>query len=173
MYANDTILELKEPKSTDKETFPYDRVRVVGVSPVNAGVRPSHYTGTDAQGVIITPLTSFGANLDEPFGKLAALYKIVEEPKVEIDAPKIRIVDSRSRDAGPTPEERFATEAPGEASKDGERVRTPISPLSDPRAGEADGPLGRAPTPQEEARSAEEAGRDSGTRTVTEVGRVE
>lgn len=147
MYAPNTILELKEPKSTEDKPFAYDRVRVVGPSPVDAGVRPSSWTGGDAQGVIIEPLSEFGAFLDEPFGKLILLYKVIEEPKVEIDGPqKIRVIDSSTAAAGKTPEEVFATDAPGEPSKAGERVRTPISPLEDPRS-QDEGPLGKVTPP--------------------------
>lgn len=164
MYAQNTILELKEPKtvgtpaegspeeegyvpaSEDYQPFPYDRVIVVGPSPVDAGVRPSSWSGGDAQGVVIRALTSYGSILDEPFGKLQALYNVVEVPKVEIDGPsKIRVIDSSTADAGQTPEQVFATEAPGKASVDGKRVRTPHSPLEDPREADLDGPLGKAP----------------------------
>jgi hypothetical protein len=34
MYTRNTILELKEPKSTEEAPFPYDRVRVIGTSVV-------------------------------------------------------------------------------------------------------------------------------------------
>lgn len=146
MYAANTILSLKTQRDPDPETgeeFAYNKVKVVGPSPINHGTADG-WSGMQATGVIITPLTNFGSTLDEPLGKLQALYDIEEEPKVEVEVAKIRVIDSASRDAGETPEEVFAREAPGEADAEGGRKRTPfVSPLEDPRPqGDGGGPLG-------------------------------
>lgn len=147
MYEPNTILELKEPRSTEDKPFPYDRVKVIGQSPIDhATGATSGWEGVNSQGVIITPLTDFASTLDEPLGKLQALYDVAEVPEVVVDAaPQVRIVNSRSAAAGPTPEEVFAKEAPGVADPDGGRARTPfVSPLDDPRPNPEDGPLGPA-----------------------------
>lgn len=135
MYEIDTVLELKEKKSTDDKLFPYDEVRVVGPSPVDH-TGTGHWQGRDAQGVVLQPITDFDANIDEPLGKIQALYSVKSVPERVIEQPKVRIVDSSTAAAGKTPEEVFAEEAPGEASVAGERVKTPFkdeSPLEDPR----------------------------------------
>lgn len=134
MYEPETILTLKEPRSQyddDGEPvklFPYDRVKVIGPSPINHGITSEEWVGANGQGVIITPLTDFGGTADEPLGKLQALYDVesVPERTAPVAAP-IKVVTPGT--AGPTPEDVFAKEAPGEASKHGERVRTPRSPL--------------------------------------------
>lgn len=139
MYEPETILELKEQHEPDEETgeeFPYNRVRVIGASPINHGVSSAEWEGASGAGVIITPLSNFGATLDEPLGKLQALYTVVEVPDTIIDAvPQVRIIHSTSQSAGPTPEEVFAEQAPGVPPEEGQkRGRTPHeSPLEDPR----------------------------------------
>lgn len=146
MYEIDTILELKNPQDPDDETgqeFPYNRVRVGGPSPINHGVHAGEWTGADGQGVILIPLASFGGNLDEPYGKVRALYNVVETPVHEAPSNPLRVINATSAAAGPTPEEVFAEQAPGVASEDGKRGRTPVSPLEDPRPKPSDGPLGR------------------------------
>jgi hypothetical protein len=154
MYAPETILALKESKSKgtpgedDYEPFAYDEVRVVGSSPVNHALRSAEWTGSNGQGVIITPLTSFGSTLDEPYGKLVKLYDVKELPEERVvyrETP-VRVINSASAEAGRTPEEVFAEEAPAsEASQNGRRVRTPIteSPLPQVEGEETGGsPLG-------------------------------
>lgn len=134
MYEQDTILELKQQRDPDPETgeeFPYNRVRVVGPSPINHGVASAEWTGAAGAGVIITPLSNFGSTLDEPYGKLTALYEVAEVPVRETDAtPKIRVVNSTSQSAGPTPEEVFAVKAPGKPPEPGQK-RARTSPLGD------------------------------------------
>jgi hypothetical protein len=153
MYEPDTVLTLKEQRPPDEETgeeFPYNKVKVIGASPINHAVGASEWTGTGGAGVIITPLTNFGATLDEPYGKLNALYDVTEIPVTEYEpAPKIRVINSTSQSAGPTPEEQFAIQAPGVAPEEGQkRGRTPhASPLDDPRPTSNDGPLGKVKTP--------------------------
>lgn len=146
MYEPNTVLTLKNPRDPDPETgeeFPYNEVRVVGPSPVSYAAH-GEWEGVNAAGVIVTPLANFGSTLDEPYGKLVALYDVTEIPVIEVDVvPQIRVINSTSQSAGPTPEERFATEAPGVAPEPGQiRGRTPRSPLDDPRPKPSDGPLG-------------------------------
>lgn len=148
MYAAGTILALREQREPDEETkepFPYNRVEVVGRSPV-AHAR-GDWEGEDAQGVIIKPLTNFGGVLDEPFGKVREIYEVESEPEIEYEVvQKIRVVDATSRQAGPTPEDVFAEQAPGKAPEEGQtRART--SPLGEPGGPKgSDGPLGPAPS---------------------------
>src|SRR5689334_18293287 len=107
MYAADTILVLKEPRSTEDKPFAYDRVRVIGPSPVDHGRNPTAtWSGASARGVVITPLTEFGANLDEPLGKLQALYDIESEPEPVEAVVTVKKYNAHSSQAGPTPEER-------------------------------------------------------------------
>lgn len=126
MYEPGTILALKEPKSTEDAVFPYDTVRVVGQSPINHGASIGSWEGADGQGVIVQPNTEFGSTLDEPYGKLRALYNVESIPEVVIEAPQIRVVSSASSQAGKTPEEAFEEVA---GPKSATRVKTPVSPL--------------------------------------------
>lgn len=145
------MLVLKDQREPDPETnepFPYNRVKVIGPSPINHGIASGEWTGTEGDGVIITPLSNFGGTLDEPFGKLRALYEVESVPEHEGDVtPKVRVINATTAAAGPTPEEVFAEKAPGKAPEPGQiRARTPRSPLEDPRPKATDGPLGPAPT---------------------------
>ena len=153
MYVNETILTLKVPHADDEENgqkFPYNEVRVIGVSPITHSKKGT-WEGADAQGVIIVPLTNFGATLDEPFGKLRGMYDVKSEPEPmrgpAVDRLKAALADAQrieGSQAGKTPEEVFAVEAPGEPAEEGQiRARTPHSPLGDPGGpADADGPLG-------------------------------
>jgi hypothetical protein len=134
VYANGTILTLKEPREADPETaepFPYNRVEVIGPSPVTKD--REGYTGPDAAGVLLRPLANFGGNLDEPFGKCKQLFDVELIPEVTVEPQqKIRVIDSQSAEAGPTPEEVFAAEAPGVPPEEGRRRgRGGVSPLGD------------------------------------------
>ena len=172
MYEPDTVLTLKDQREPDPETgeaFPYNKVRVVGPSPIDHGkIENSQWEGVSGQGVIIVPLTNFGATLDEPYGKLTALYDVTEVPEHEFEvAPKIRVVNSTSQSAGPTPEEQFAEKAPGVAPEEGQRRgRTQVSPLEDPRPGASEGPLGGV-TPSQVRAAKESKTTDSGKPSVT------
>lgn len=128
-YLDDTILELKEPayidadgkkqplaehkgKTPPERLFPYNKVKVVGRSPINHGHADKGWQGSDADGYIITPLTEFAANLDEPYGKLLALYNVAEMP--DEDTAENVVASDRgfhqvrpSRALPPTPEEIF------------------------------------------------------------------
>ncbi len=145
MYATNTILSLKAQRDPDDETgeeFAYNKVRVIGESPVQHTSK-GEYEGSDAKGVIVVPMSNFGGTLDEPFGKLRQLYDVEEIPDTSIQPPSpIRVIDSSTAQAGPTPEEVFRDEAPGVVPEPGQRrARTPVSPLSDPGPESAKGPL--------------------------------
>lgn len=152
MYESETILSLKVPHDPDPETgedFPYNRVRVIGESPVSHADK-GDWTGADARGVVIVPLTNFGSTLDEPFGKLRTIYDVESIPVHEapVEAP-IKVINQTTASAGPTPEEVFAESAPGEAST-GDHRRARTSPLGEPGGPEDhDGPLGKvSPHPE-------------------------
>lgn len=159
MYQPETILALKEPRTKgtegdkDYEPFAYDRVKVIGQSPINHGLASAEWSGPDGQGVIIQPITSFGSTLDEPIGKLRLLYEVENLPETEVPREaKVRIIDSSTSAAGQTPEEVFATEAPGVKGEDGKRGRTPLqeSPLTVPEQDiPSSSPLGDVPQPEE------------------------
>lgn len=143
MYQPGTILKLKKQRKPDpetKEAFPYNRVQVIGESPVSHAHK-EEYVGADAAGVLLTALTNFGANLDEPFGKCRELYEVESIPEDVVDAtPQVRVINATSAQAGPTPEEVFAVEAPGKAPEEGQsRART--SPLGEAPNKAAKGPL--------------------------------
>lgn len=116
---------------------------MVGPSPISHGGN-AEWDGAAAGGVIITPLTNHGSTLDEPLGKLQALYDVESTPVRETEVvQKIRVIDSATDAAGPTPESVFAKEAPGAPPEEGQkRGRTRVSPLEDPRPKSSDGPLG-------------------------------
>lgn len=154
MFAPDTILVLKEPREPTQKTdpytgeprmvrkrnprtgeledtkephmleFPYNRVRVIGESPV-VGTE-GEWKGSDARRVIIEPLTDFAGNLDEPFGKLRKLYDVEYIPERVTEVKQtIRQINATTNEAGPTPEEVFAKEAPGKPPAKGlKRGRT-------------------------------------------------
>ena len=156
MYERDTILVLKEQRDADPETgeaFAYNRVRVVGESPV-AHTHKGEWEGADARGVIIQPVTNFGSNLDEPFGKLRELYSVESIPEVVVPVQQtVKIVNATTAQAGPTPEEVFAAEAPGTPPEEGQ-IRGRTSPLGGPGGPAAkDGPLGKTPSQRKKAES--------------------
>jgi hypothetical protein len=150
MYESDTILTLKEQRPADDETgedFAYNRVRVVGESPVSHAQK-GDWTGSDARGVIIIPLSNFGGTLDEPFGKLRELYEVESIPTHEapVNVP-VKVINRTSAASGPTPEEVFKEKAPGVPSEDGRRGRTNLNPLGEPGGpAKFDGPLGKTPS---------------------------
>ncbi len=159
MFKSGTVLELKEQRGdepkidpytdqpvhkkkrnprTGEETFtdevvmlpfPYNKVEVIGPSPVIHSDPNSPWQGADAVGVIIRPLSDFAGNLDEAFGKLKQLYNVVSVPEA-IEQPverTIRVIDAATNQAGETPEEVFAREAPGIPAEAGKkRGRTPF-----------------------------------------------
>lgn len=113
MYEPGTILVRKEPQGTDEAPNAYDRVKVVGPSPfTHNGL--SEWEGISRQGIIIQPAgMEYGANVDQPFGRLQELYDVAELPEpVEVDIhPKVRIINTGTASAGPSPEEVFSKAA--------------------------------------------------------------
>lgn len=102
MYKPGTILVLKDPQSKPDEPFPYDRVRVIGPSPISYSASSS-WDGVGAQGVVISPVEHFDATIDEPYGKLLEVYTIESEPEAQpiIQGQVIHVEE------GPTPEDVF------------------------------------------------------------------
>jgi hypothetical protein len=142
LYTPDTILKLREPRTVgspgaaDYQPFAYDRVRVIGQSPVDHGLRSAAWAGANGQGVIIEPLGAFASNVDEPFGKLQRLYEVESIPTQE--APVVGTVEIVSSEArGPSPEDVFASQAPGE--DDGRAARLKPAPVLSPLDGEEQG----------------------------------
>jgi hypothetical protein len=136
MFKTDTILTLKSQRDPDPETgeeFPYNRVRVIGASPIShPGEKKADGTpkwaGPDADGCIIEPLSTFAGNLDEPVGKLKKLYDVeFVPPEVEV-VREVRIKVQQPEDMGPTPEEVFAEKAAGDPDAP-RRFQPPVSPL--------------------------------------------
>lgn len=121
MFTRGTVLVLKEPKSTDEVPFPYDRVRVVGVSVVSRPGAMGEWEGADAQGVVIEPVTEFAGNLDEPYGRLKRLYKIESEPEPVDQQIRVEVIPAHTRQAGPTPEEIFAEQNEAAGIKPGQK----------------------------------------------------
>lgn len=147
LYEPGTILTLKEPKpdqtvaaKEDPDTgrkrpkhtipFPYNRVRVIGPSPVEHGMRGGGWEGVGARGVIIEPLSGHGSTIDEPYGKLQKIYTVESIPTNEVEIAPIRVIRSTSGSAGPTPEEVFAKDSPGVPPGPG-RTRGRTSPFDD------------------------------------------
>lgn len=128
MYRPGTILELKEPVAEDHDLAPYNRVKVVGQSPLNHGQSAGEWVGAQATGVVITPEAGFGQTLDEPLGKLNALYSVEFEPEL----PNLdRTVQVRQIEPGPSPEDQFRAieEANGtKVVKSERRKRTTLTP---------------------------------------------
>ncbi len=155
MYEPETILTLKEPRGTEDEPFPYDRVKVIGQSPINHGTASEEWAGANGQGVIIEPLTSFGSTLDEPFGKIQELYTIESvPPPVEVVPPKVLTPES----LGASPEEVFAAEADKQgqdARRAAPKKRKLPSPLGESK--KPSGPLDKPPVRGAEEEIAPEA----------------
>jgi hypothetical protein len=139
MYAPGTKLKLIKPRSKPKkgdqeaETFAYDEIKVVGVSPVSHAHK-GEWEGADAVGVIIEPLTDFAGNLDEPFGKLRAMYQVTEEVPHEAPTATRVFTEEVAVPSRKSPEEQFLEEIPPGTRKSPTRARTPHgddSPLGD------------------------------------------
>jgi hypothetical protein len=120
MFTRGTVLALKEPKSTEDTVFPYDKVRVIGESPVTRSNVTGEWEGADARGVIIEPLTQFEMNLDEPYGRLRRLYNVESEPAPVDQNIRVEVIKAHTRQAGLTPEEQF----------DAQRESGPVPPKS-------------------------------------------
>lgn len=109
MYSRDTILSRRDPFKDDDPAAVYNRVRVIGTSPVAyMGGATGTWSGVSAQGVIIQPEGAFGGNLDRPLGELQRDYEIETEPEPTVVTPSIRVINAQTREAGPSPEDAFA-----------------------------------------------------------------
>lgn len=123
MYEPGTVLALREPQSTDDSVYPYDRVKVVGQSPVqHATASGSVWAGADATGFIITPLTDFAPTVDKPLGQLMELYEVEEYPEDPITGQPIT-PENNPRNA-PSPEQILARAAADQPPRP-TRERTP------------------------------------------------
>jgi hypothetical protein len=144
MYKPDTILVLKQQRTqydddgepvTDDDgnpiIFPYDRVRVIGQSPVNHADITTEWVGAHGQGVIVEPLSGFGSNLDEPFGRLQELYEVESMPEPTVMRAEDQVKVVKPEDLPPSPEEIFSneTEAQGKDSRRAKPRRFLPSPL--------------------------------------------
>lgn len=158
MYQPETILRLKQQRDPiegpdgEELEFPYNRVIVIGASPVNHAGIQDEWVGGSADGIVIQPLSSFGANLDEPFGRLTELYEVESLPEeYPVNAqPVVKIV--KPEQAGPSPEEVFAQETE-KAGKDSRRVKPPKrkpSPLA-PDVGPTDEEIAKKEAVKREA----------------------
>ena len=122
MYARNTILTRREPfEAPNPEADPpvegdpkyiFNRVRVIGRSPIShMGGAAAEGSGVGAQGVIVEPLEGFGGTVDRPLGELQRDYTIEFEPGPTQIEPTLRVINAQTREAGPSPEEVFATTA--------------------------------------------------------------
>lgn len=83
MFEPGTILALRDPQSTDDKPYAYDRVFVVGQSPVqHTSADPNTpWAAQDAIGFILRPAgKSFGPVIDRPYGEINELYEVEEYP---------------------------------------------------------------------------------------------
>lgn len=176
MYQNDTVLTLKaprwrpvedgepgdwqtedyekfkkDPKVTGEE-FEYNRVRVIGVSPVvHSGRDGGQWVGASGQGVIIEPLAGFASNVDYPLGFIQSKYDIESVPELAdprdtvYGLPREYTRVDLSRSQSPTPEEVFAKEAPStETPKPKADIADPLGAAAEAakQAAKVSGPLG-------------------------------
>lgn len=115
MYETGTILERKEPLGTEEDPNAYDRIQVLGASPVvHSGPSAAEWAGTPgAAGVLIQPAgDTFGSTVDKPFGELQQLYRVVHIPeRTQIITPQVTRYDALSYAAGKSPEQAFAEAA--------------------------------------------------------------
>ena len=117
-YLPDTILERKEPKGND----PYDKVRVIGVSPTSfTAAEDTHWGAGGGQGILLQPVEEFGANADVPLGEVQDTYKIVFEPDISALVPTVDGLPAGPLrpilNTPPSPEDRFRADQDKPAKK--------------------------------------------------------
>ena len=105
MFQPETVLIKREPFEEDHASAPYNRVKVIGQSPINHGTIQTEWVGAQAQGVIIQPIDGFGSTLDEPYGKLVDLYEIESVPENVL--PAEQVIQYIPQDGSPSPEDIF------------------------------------------------------------------
>jgi hypothetical protein len=105
MYEPESILKRRDPVAEDDAAAPYNRVRVIGQSPVVHPVTTG-WAGVQSTGVILEPMAGFAAHLDEPLGKVQELYELESAPERQafVNNP-VKVVTPGT--AGPSPEEVF------------------------------------------------------------------
>lgn len=124
MFEPGTILALREPQSTEDETYPYDRVLVVGQSPVHhATASGSPFAGADATGFIIRPLEEFAPTVDKPLGLINELYEIEAYPTDPTTGEPLR-PENNPRNL-PTPEQALRRAAESAPDAPAPRVSLP------------------------------------------------
>lgn len=122
MYKEGTILVLKEQVEDDPETgpYPFNRVKVIGQSPIEYRGHVADWGGRSGAGVIIQPYPDFGPTDDRPFEELTQYYNIEFEPEDDLEMTAFgRTVKVKlDKPPGASPEDVFAAEAEssGEAS---------------------------------------------------------
>lgn len=144
-YVPGTILVLKDQQPDNSETgepHPYNRIKFITDSPAQP-LDTDGWKGADATYGVYTPLSNFGGNLHQPYGRIRQLYEVEYIPPVASDGtpgaaeskPRVKTEEEQLAElreweeraaqrakAQRTPEEVFAEEAPGKASGDGSRV---------------------------------------------------
>lgn len=110
MFEPGTILRLREPQGTDEKPYAYDRVEVVGQSPVQyATAGDSPWAGQDAIGWVLKPAgEAFGPTVDKPLGQINALYEIESWPTDPATGEPLK---PENATRGPSPEQVFAKAA--------------------------------------------------------------
>jgi len=150
MFEPGTILALREPQSTDDEIYPYDRVLVVGQSPVHhVSDSGGAFAGADAMGFIVRPLAEFAPTVDKPMGLLNELYEVEAYPTDPTTGEPLR-PENNPRNL-PTPEQQLS-----KAAKEGGQVRTSRIPL---------------PSVQSDVKSPEQVLREAGPQPKRKPGR--
>lgn len=108
IFPTDTILERKRPLGKNHNLYPFNKVRVVGRSPIKAPSF-SEWEGADGETLLVEPLTAFATHQSMPVSIADRDYTVTYDPPAPEGALGIN-----SPDAGPrllTAEEQFAREA--------------------------------------------------------------
>lgn len=126
-YVPGTILTRKQPidppDSEDSiDLSVYNRIEIIGRSPVQRGIRPAEWTGQAGDEYSIKPFEAFGEVIDTPQGALEKDYDVVTIP----ERPTIQRETLTVLEPGPSPEQQFAAEQSG--PKSDHRVETPLAP---------------------------------------------
>lgn len=107
MHPPGTILALRAPIGTDEKPYPYDRVVVIGTSPVQH-LTEAKWKGQDATSIVIQPVDSFGGNVDKPLGEINELYEVESYPETnQVATP----VTPESQKINPQSPEQLLTQA--------------------------------------------------------------
>lgn len=129
MFESGTILALREPQSTKEEPYPYDKVCVVGQSPVqHATAGTSAFAGQDAVGYILRPAgKEFGPVIDRPFGEINELYRIESYPTDPTTGQELK--PENFPPGMPSPEQVFSEAAKKEqdAAKKNQRPKAKVT----------------------------------------------